>query len=1040
MWTLLLALVSACGQNNDAPHESQNPSLVGGNFPLVYVKRAPTAIGNPVDGVTFVAGGDLFLRDLASPSAADHNATEIYTQGAGDVSDPEASFDGRKVLFSMRGPNDSRWAIWEFDTTTRLLRRLITDPEIAALGDDVDPAYLPDGRIVFASNRQTTFRAQLQQTNTDNFAYLDESQHEPALVLHVMNPDGTGITQLSSGQSHERNPTVLATGEIMFTRWDHVGPRNQFSIYIINPDGSGLDILYGAHSPGNSFLQPRELPDGRLITSLMPLADTHEGGAIVLIDVRAHAEDDDTTTHSLNRGLGQSQATFFPVPLDTAVSSTGRFTAPFPLWDGTARALVSWTPSRPVPATDPLSGLPIQIEDHPAYGIYLLNFDDKSLRPIVLGGGEAALTDAIALFPRTKPNTIEAKTRDADLIAANKGIINVKSVYDTDHLGYVAAPYFAPGESIPTLPAPPNDRRVNVADLLRLKDPLQTPAAQRPARFVRVTKAIPIPPGTTRQSLGITGFEMQQILGYAEIEPDGSFKIEVPADTPLAISVLDAEGRAFAPHTSWLQVRPGETRTCAGCHSPRRSTPLNVAPITGNHPDLFGANGTGQIHVHPGATGEGVLRALDPEGDPLTYRIITPPSQGTVVITDASAGTFTYTARVDALIGQDTFTWRANDGKSDSNTAVLTVNIHEPPSANAGESMAETRVRYFPETAVLKLNLEYQDVWGPRSNPCIFIRYTANRLCTPDLDPAEDLTTAVPTAGVIHYVEHIQPLWNKDRGTNTCTQCHNSSDPTNPISVGLDLTDTPSPLGFATSYESLVLGTVEYAEPGAPLTAIVDDRPILKRRPARVTPGAARSSYLVEKLYEQELVAEQTLSSTVDHRGFLNRAERRLIVEWIDLGAPYYTEPFGPDLDGNGVRNLSEVRGAVAGLDVDSFRKDVLPILLERCGRCHRPTGPQNPAQPAPVPDTNHFILSGSPDSDFNSVRAYLTDAITPAQSQLLARAASDGTVGQPPHPVVTSRTEPNVTVPVFDPVRPVDSTTAEDYQRIMNWIGARSP
>ena len=32
-----------------------------------------------------------------------------------------------------------------------------------------------------------------------------------------------------------------------------------------------------------------------------------------------------------------------------------------------------------------------------------------------------------------------------------------------------------------------------------------------------------------------TDFEQQQVLGYAPVEPDGSFKLQVPADTPLAL-------------------------------------------------------------------------------------------------------------------------------------------------------------------------------------------------------------------------------------------------------------------------------------------------------------------------------------------------------------------------------------------------------------------------------------------------------------------------------------------------------------------------
>jgi mono/diheme cytochrome c family protein len=82
-----------------------------------------------------------------------------------------------------------------------------------------------------------------------------------------------------------------------------------------------------------------------------------------------------------------------------------------------------------------------------------------------------------------------------------------------------------------------------------------------------------------RQAIGETDFEPQQILGYAPVEPDGSFKLVVPADVPLGLAILDAKGRAIQTHLNWIQVRPGERRTCDGCHSPRRGASLNSGAI-----------------------------------------------------------------------------------------------------------------------------------------------------------------------------------------------------------------------------------------------------------------------------------------------------------------------------------------------------------------------------------------------------------------------------------------------------------------------------
>ncbi|MCF7730943.1 MAG: HEAT repeat domain-containing protein [Akkermansiaceae bacterium] len=92
-------------------------------------------------------------------------------------------------------------------------------------------------------------------------------------------------------------------------------------------------------------------------------------------------------------------------------------------------------------------------------------------------------------------------------------------------------------------------------------------------------------------------------LGTVPIAPDGSFAIEVPADTAIALQAVDAEGRSELNQMSWMYVRPGETRGCVGCHQPRQATPvlsggflkaLAAAPLKltgrGNPPRFRGNN------------------------------------------------------------------------------------------------------------------------------------------------------------------------------------------------------------------------------------------------------------------------------------------------------------------------------------------------------------------------------------------------------------------------------------------------------------------
>ncbi len=69
----------------------------------------------------------------------------------------------------------------------------------------------------------------------------------------------------------------------------------------------------------------------------------------------------------------------------------------------------------------------------------------------------------------------------------------------------------------------------------------------------------------------------------------------------------------------------------------------------------------------------------DPDNDPLTASLATPPSQGSAILN--SDGSFTYTPN-NNFIGTDSFTYQANDGLTNSNTATVSISVTDnPPSA-----------------------------------------------------------------------------------------------------------------------------------------------------------------------------------------------------------------------------------------------------------------------------------------------------------------------------------------------------------------------
>jgi hypothetical protein len=278
----------------------------------------------------------------------------------------------------------------------------------------------------------------------------------------------------------------------------------------------------------------------------------------------------------------------------------------------------------------------------------------------------------------------------------------------------------------------------------------------------------------------------------------------------------------------------------------------------------------------------------------------------------------------------------------------------------------------------------------------------------------------VPVDGIINYAEHIQPLWTRPRGANTCTNCHNAS------STTLDLSGTLSGTGRVVSYESLMLGRPLLDANGQPITVIERGVPVLQREPALVQTmasegsalGLARQSRLMEILSGQTLHAgdearqvHPTPSAPApDHSRLLNAAEKRLVAEWMDLGGQYYNNPF----NGPNVR-------VVNGLSQETFTARVQPILMARCASCHQaggssPTGTEAFAH-------NRFVLTGDAEGDYGVTLTMISNTCAPASNALLARPSTiphpEGATGQ---------------------ARAVLPAASADYTTIANWIASGCP
>jgi len=590
-------ILGACQPGEDSG-DGIDPGIV--EIPIAYVKRPIPVddMGDEVQADTreprlFSSGGDVYLRTFDDET----NITSSVTGGIGDVKGLNASHDGTKSIFSLRlfdpDPNNPpfpSWNIYEYDLTTNQLRRVITSQLIAEEGDDLFPSYLPDGRIVFTSNRQKQSREMQINEGRPRFSSLDEDEGIQALVLHVMNADGTDIHQISFNQSHDLYPQVLTRyqdGRVVFGRWDNASGNDEINIYTANPDGSDMQILYGSqsHNTGTGgaeihFTNFREMENGDLMVITKPFDGTFDGGDIEVIGVDRFADINKPIWSLAGMpGPAQRPATVSNVANDGSVSVNGRYATAFPLWDGSNRVLVSKSTCQLVnvndindvrPCIDPYLSNSAYVEKSPAYSIWLYDMDNDTQKPLVLAEAGRVITEAIALENKTRASVIFDKSLlgqlDTGWESEVVGVVNIKSVYDMGD-GTFNGCFFTECTSAPGITA--------VQDFA---DPMNSTAADHPARFVRFIKAVGIPdpddptlvnpPDLDNNAFGLQRNRgMRDIVGYAPVEPDGSVMVKVPANIPLGVEVLDGEGRRIGPrHDNWFQVQPGDTLTCVGCH------------------------------------------------------------------------------------------------------------------------------------------------------------------------------------------------------------------------------------------------------------------------------------------------------------------------------------------------------------------------------------------------------------------------------------------------------------------------------------------
>ncbi len=197
--------------------------------------------------------------------------TTLFDPGPdGMVRDPEVSFDGTRIVFSMRRNIADTYHVYEVNADGTALRQLTAAPGVT----DIDPLYLPDGGIVFTSTREPK--------------YCMCNMHIMGNLFR-MDGDGANIVQISRNTLHDGHAALMPDGRIIYDRWEYVD-RNFGSaqgLWTVHPDGTSHAVYYGNNtmSPG-AVIDPRCVPGTDRVACIFGSCHDRPWGAVALLDRR----------------------------------------------------------------------------------------------------------------------------------------------------------------------------------------------------------------------------------------------------------------------------------------------------------------------------------------------------------------------------------------------------------------------------------------------------------------------------------------------------------------------------------------------------------------------------------------------------------------------------------------------------------------------------------------------------------------------------------------------------------------------------------
>jgi Tol biopolymer transport system component len=447
----------------------------------------------------------------------DHRRLNL-SAGFHSACDPEVSYDGQRILFAAKKTAVDNWNVYETGSDGSGLRQVTK-----GLGDCRNPLYLstlytlisdkPWHQIAFVSNMTKT---------------AGEYGPWPVTGIYSSRIDGTGLMRLTHDPSGDSDPFQMSDGRLLFSGWRPRLPDRpaRLPLYAVNIDGT--DFMLFADSEGLKYKRMPCVTTRRLAVFVESEQLRPDGaGYLACVTLRRNL-------HSYKRLTKPGE---------------GLFRSPSPIADG--RILVSRKPEERqgrfgICVYDPDSGSVLPVFDDPKFD----EIQAKILAPRAEPDGRST-----SVLRRTgeieDPHALERQDRKSGPRELPSGRLYCINVYNSDFI------------------APAALKRGTVRRV-RVLEGLLPPAAASASR------------GGAADSTGSAGSPAtegalllrRRFVGEAPVEEDGSFNLHVPANIPLELQILDADGLSLAS-CSWIWVKNNEPRGCIGCHEDQELVPEN---------------------------------------------------------------------------------------------------------------------------------------------------------------------------------------------------------------------------------------------------------------------------------------------------------------------------------------------------------------------------------------------------------------------------------------------------------------------------------